>query len=369
MPQVKEQRDSRRYTTASNGGVTAQRKFFVFDCPNEQAAIQAVEDDAGGKTFPNLPATLGMRLTGVDCEATAGDRVYLVTCNYGTAETATADFRNPPAQVPFWGWSEVQVEVEIPFIFTRAITSIQRQDDQDENIPPVIYVVQAGSRTAVERRIRRTLTVKATIANVRQLDVISNQTNKLHRIGSRWYRFIGADVDQDTSNPMMFTLRYTWEEDLGTKVNAKTEWVWESYDGAATNDPNTTNRLPVPVLKYNNYWIIVPNQGGIGERRFDPDEYEPTQEGGERLEGVFYVRFPYEVVDIVAFGLDEASLNNPDPSIQAQARLQAPTAHRVSIYEKDRDGWRQLPFIINLEGDTTNRSLPRRLNTQFVSDP
>lgn len=280
--------DGRKYSRDSNGAVACSRTFAVFGAQNEAGARSALELFPGYDKFPN-DDTIGLKLDRMDIEARGGNSHFVITAQYSS-------FRGSRRTIEierFFGWDRAKIEVDIPFCWAEQITT----GSDSNQLFKVVW--KADVKTITERRIRRVLNTTFTTSDTRELDVIATQENCLHNINGTYYHFIGADVQQDSTDVQKFRLTYTWEIDQGS---------WMPID-------RTTN-------------FAAPLQQAV----MDGLVYIPLYPGADVDNQRQLVRPPYTVLDLV-------------PSYDAGI---LPWVTVISPLVDLGDAWRQLPGIGNL---------------------
>lgn len=303
MATIAELIDQRQLSEDTNKTQAGRRVFRVLQAANEADALAAFYAEASTQVFPGMPR---LELDRADVQGKAGNTLFIVTATYSTADLAKfAYLDNPaPADDPFFGWSYRKETVKLPFMFQQRM------------------ITRSGTRTATkevfsvktldvrETRIMRTLKVKFQ-GSTRQLDQIAVQDRKLHLIRGSQLLFTGADVQQDAADQTKFSITYTWELDIGTRVAAS----------------DTT-----PVLIYGTASTAAPIQPGtqlrkgivMGARLERNDVYFTS--------GYIVVRPAFYVLDVV----------------QGENEERPPRAVAIMQYDEDPNGWRDLPGMVNL---------------------
>jgi hypothetical protein len=196
-------------TSTRNGKDTAQRRFRVDDI-SPDAALNADGIPVLGSQHPTrTDLLLDAYSVNVDASGTC-----VVECNYSNDARFIDMRRQPNRDAPtwyHWGWSQRKVMVDIPV----CIRSVVLNNDANGNeIQKKVWKI--GKKQVAETRVIRPLTVRVNVSNVRNLDVIAEQTDTLHNMpDGKWYHFEGANVTQvdDIGN---YDISYTWEYDAGT---------------------------------------------------------------------------------------------------------------------------------------------------------
>jgi len=267
------------FETDFNGKAQSIRTFVV-DTLDIQAALTA-----DGVPLPASQHPLYPNLTLDSVGATPQDSgTCIVTCRYSN-DRRFGSTRTPNKDAPnwyHWGWSSRKVMIEIPIAVRGVVLSSDGTDTQAEKL-----VWKIGKKQVSETRIVRPLQVRVQVSNVRDLDVIGQQTDRLHVMpDGRKYRFEGGSVSQVDDNGT-YDISYTWEMDLGT------------YNFPQFVTPNAR------------YCVQVTG----GQSPENPDA------------GPIY-RDPYTV--FLAY-----QIGDPSETI--------PSCVLNEIYPTDADGWRQLP--------------------------
>jgi len=191
------------------GKATAMRRFRVDDI-SPGAALNADGIPVLGSQHPTLP-TLKLDTYSVSSEASG---TCVVDCNYSNDARFIDLRRQPNRDAPtwyHWGWSQRKVMIDIP-VAVRSV--VLNQDANGNELTKTVWKI--GKKQVSETRTIRPLTVRVNVSNVRNLDIISEQTDTLHMMpDGKWYHFEGANVTQvdDIGN---YDISYTWEYDAGT---------------------------------------------------------------------------------------------------------------------------------------------------------
>jgi hypothetical protein len=198
--------DANEIETDYQGKSAASRRFVVATT-DKQAAILADGIPAISSSHPDFP-DLKLDTYAVTID-TAG--VAYVSCRYSN-DRRFGSSRQPNKDNPawyWWGWSMRAAEVEIPIWRRERIAAAG-------NAAGSKLVYRIGKIIRVEYRVVRPLKVRVLIDNVRDLDVIAQQTNKIHEMpDGLQYLFTGGNVSQvdDAGN---YDISYEWERDEGT---------------------------------------------------------------------------------------------------------------------------------------------------------
>lgn len=267
------------FATDFNGKSQASRTFVV-DTLDVEAARLATGVPVTGSQHPHYP-TLTLDAIEVSPQETG---TCLVTCRYSN-DRRFGSTRTPNKDAPnwyHWGWASRKVMVEVPIAVRTLVLSTDGTNTQAEKL-----VWRIGKKQVGETRIIRPLQVRVQVSNVRDLDVIAQQTDKLHVMpDGQKYHFEGGTVSQVDDNGT-YDISYTWELDLGTYT------------------------FPQFVSQNARYCVQVTG----GQSPEDPDA------------GPIY-RDPYTV--FLAYQIGDPSETLPSCELNA-------------IYPIDADGWRQLP--------------------------
>lgn len=196
------------FATDFNGKSQASRTFVV-DTLDVEAARLASGVPVPGSQHPLYPA-----LTLDAIEVSPQDTgTCLVTCRYSN-DRRFGSTRTPNKDAPnwfHWGWASRKTMVEVPIAVRGVVLSSDGTGTQIEKL-----VWKIGKKQVSETRIVRPLQVRVQVSNVRDLDVIGQQTDRLHVMpDGRRYRFEGGSVSQVDDNGTC-DISYTWELDLGT---------------------------------------------------------------------------------------------------------------------------------------------------------
>lgn len=342
-PNIREAIDSRRMAVNKDGSSSGEKTYYVLQVADEQGALNALHNFAPAKSYGK------MKLLNTTVEGQNGNTLFVVKCSYGTSDkTFLTDFRQKRF-VPFWGWEQTKEVVQVPYMFRRTFAwPINQNTDAPKN---VVTGIGVRMQEVTERRVRRVLTVQGRVNDVTNLDVIAEQTNKLHKIKNRWYRFIGGEVDQDQTDVTMCTLRYVWEVDEGTRIRATSaQRVYESYSEQVPYEQR--DAVSSDELNFNGAYVLVPSQKNRTEKRYDAELELENRDidavGGVRTDGNWFVRYPFEMTDVIANGVTDSGETVDEFALTQSART-APTVTRIRLFETEAAGWRKLPHIIDLE--------------------
>ena len=190
------------------GKASAVRRFVV-ETISPQAAQQAEGIPALSSEHPQLP---GLRLDRYTVTPTS-DGICYVECQYSN-DSRFVNLRTPNKDNPrwfHWGWASKKVQVEIPIAIRSKVLNTSTTGTEVEKL-----VWKIGKKQLSETRVVRPLQVRVYVSNVRNLDIIAEQTDKLHVMpDGKTYHFEGANVNQvdDLGN---YDITYTWERDEGT---------------------------------------------------------------------------------------------------------------------------------------------------------
>ena len=207
MPTAFELALERDWSRNRAGKQTAKRRFRV-DTISPAAALQADAIPALNSQHPDLP-TLRLDRYNVSVDASG---VCVVDCDYSN-DARFIDLRQPNKDAPtwyHWGWSQRKVMVEIPI----AVRSLIINDGINGQVSKKVWKI--AKKQISETRVIRPLQVRVKINNVRDLDVIAEQTDRLHVMpDGKTYHFEGATVTQ-VDDAGFYDISYTWEYDAGT---------------------------------------------------------------------------------------------------------------------------------------------------------
>jgi hypothetical protein len=191
------------------GKQTAVRRFRVDDI-SPAAALNADGIPVLNSQHPTLP-TLRLDTYSVSSDQSG---TCTVDCNYSNDARFINLSRQPNRDAPtwyHWGWSQRKVMVDLP-VCVRGL--VLNTDANGNEISKKVW--KLAKKQVSETRTVRPLTVRVNVSNVRNLDVISEQTDTLHKMpDGKWYHFEGANVTQvdDVGN---YDISYSWECDNGT---------------------------------------------------------------------------------------------------------------------------------------------------------
>lgn len=262
-----------------NGKGSATRTFNV-DTISPQAALSADGVPAINSQHPTLT---GLILDAITVE-TEVEGICKVVCRYSNSRQFGST-RTPNKDAPrwyHWGWASRTVQIEVPIAVRALVIAKDQYGNGDERL-----VWKIGRKFVNETRIIRPLQVRVQVSNVRDLDVIAQQKDRLHVMpDGHKYHFEGATVSQVDDNGT-YDISYIWELDEGT---------YTFPDFASVNA---------------RYCVQVTG----GQSPEDPDA------------GPIF-RNPYTV--FVAY-----QIGNPAETI--------PSCELNALYPVDADGWRQLP--------------------------
>lgn len=249
-------------TTDRLGKTTAMRKFRVDDI-SVGAALNATGIPTLGSFHPTQP---DLKLDSYNVSSDASG-TCVVDCNYSNDARFIDMRRQPNRDKPtwyHWGWSQRKVMIEVPV----AVRSIVLNTDAN-GTEYSMKVWKIAKKQVSETRTIRPLTVRVNVSNVRNLDVIAEQTDTLHKMpDGKWYHFEGANVTQvdDIGN---YDISYTWEYDAGTfyfpNFGSQDCTYCDFVDGVAV--PTRPTNAP---LFRNPYTVFVAYQ------LFDPANFKPV---------------------------------------------------------------------------------------------
>jgi hypothetical protein len=262
-----------------NGKASATRTFVV-DTISQQAALEADGIPALNSQHPTLPNLI---LDAIDAQVEDGG-ICRVVCRYSNSRQFGST-RTPNKDAPrwyHWGWASRVVQIEVPIAVRALVIAKDQFGAGDERL-----VWKIGRKIVNETRIIRPLQVRVQVSNVRDLDVIAQQKDRLHVMpDGNQYHFEGATVNQVDDNGT-YDISYIWELDEGT--------------------------FNFPPFATTNARYCVQVTGGQSPE--DPDA------------GPIF-RNPYTV--FVAYQIGDPSVTIPNCELNA-------------LYPVDANGWRQLP--------------------------
>jgi hypothetical protein len=304
MADIQELIDSRQYKVDRFGKEAATRVFRVLQVSNEIGAKNEFNRLADSNQFPGASAFCV--LDSVSVEGKNGNTVFIVTANYSSFGGFLAP-RDDTVVDSFFGWGYRKVTVKLPFLYQGTITT---SSGETEGITNLVWF--AKTVDIVETRLLRTYKLKYKARNSNELDVIAQQDRKLHLINGEQYLFNGADVQQDSKDPRVFIITYTWELDKGTFARASPKMKLYISGDSAINFP-TIGSLRQDV------GILCGFRSGSASNQFV----------SETSEHPVLIRSPYTTVDLAG----------------AEAALTIPKPTGYMLYDYDDEGWKRLPGI------------------------
>jgi hypothetical protein len=316
MATIHELIDSRKYSRDQNGNEAGSRAFVVLYTQNEAGARDEFYQLADHRVFPGCP---GMILDRVDVEGRNGNTVFAITASYSTFAGFRKREEIENGVRPFFGWSYSKETVELPFTYL-----VQTTGTTEDEAVLSKFVATVKTVKIMERRVTRILKTRYETSDVSSLDIIADQDRKLHRIKGRQYLFMGADVQQDTKDPKVFIITYSWQLDRGTYIRAK------ENAGVYVSASEGFNPVTLDAANPRRGYIIA---------AADPDD---NRIPGPRNTGRWLVRPPYSTLDLVP-----ANIVLPDDLEDRNAEF-PPQAVAIYPYDEDDDGWRSLPGMIEL---------------------
>lgn len=279
MPTAYELALQRDWTKNRAGKQTARRRFVV-DTIDPAAALLADGIPQTNTSHPDLP---NLRLDRYNVSV-SGDGTCNVDCEYSN-DSRFVDMRQVNKDDPrwyHWGWAQRKVMVDIPI----CVRSMIIADGVSAQISKKVWKI--AKKQVAETRVVRPLNVRVRIDNVRDFDVIAEQTDTLHVMpDGRLYHFQGASVSQ-VDDEGYYDVVYTWEYDQGT-------------------------------------WYFPPTQTN------DVQYCDPAVPGGEMA------RYPYTVM--VGFQVGNPETDKPTFEIQEIY----PRGNRYAGNNDDGLGWQLLP--------------------------
>lgn len=265
MPTAYELGLQRDWTKNRAGKQTARRRFVV-DTIDPAAALLADGIPLTNTSHPDLP---DLRLDRYNVSV-SNDGTCNVDCEYSN-DSRFVDLRQPNKDDPawyHWGWAQRKVMVDIPI----CVRSLVIADGLNGQVSKKVWKI--AKKQVGETRIIRPLNVRVKIDNVRDLDIISQQTDKLHVMpDGKTYRFEGASVAQ-VDDEGFYDISYTWERDEGTFY----------FPDAISRDVGYCT--PVNgVLVRPSYTVLVAYQIGNPETDKPFMEYQDVYDYGNRTAG------------------------------------------------------------------------------------
>jgi hypothetical protein len=189
------------------GKQTGKRRFVV-DTVNPAAALQTDGIPTLNSEHPDLP---NLRLDRYQVQS-QNDGTCVIDCEYSN-DSRFVDLRQPNKDSPqwyHWGWTMRKVMVDIPI----CVRSLIINDGLNGSIEKKVWKI--AKKQVAETRVVRPLQVRVQVSNVRDFDVIAQQTDKLHIMpDGKYYRFEGASVQQ-VDDDGFYDISYSWERDEGT---------------------------------------------------------------------------------------------------------------------------------------------------------
>jgi hypothetical protein len=238
MPTAYELGLKRDWTKNRAGKQTARRRFVV-DTIDPAAALLADGIPLTNTSHPDLPT---LRLDRYNVSV-SNDGTCSVECDYSN-DSRFVDMRQPDKDAPdwyHWGWSQRKVMVDIPI----CVRSLVINDGLNGQISKKVWKI--AKKQVAETRVMRPLQVRVRIDNVRDLDVIANQTDKLHLMpDGKLYHFQGANVSQ-VDDEGFYDISYAWEQDQGTFYFPESQSADVQYCDPAIAGQELS-RLPYHVL-------------------------------------------------------------------------------------------------------------------------
>ena len=257
---------SQQYGMDRIGKRTATRRFVV-QTIQPSAALESLDIPRLNSTHPDDPALYLDRYN----ISSQTDGTCVVDCQYST-DGRYIELRAPNKDNPIWyhwGWSSRKVQIEIPIAVRSKVLNTNIDGAEVEKL-----VWKVAKKQVTETRIVRPLQVRVTTNNVREFDVIAEQTDKLHLIGNKYYHFEGGTVTQ-VDDAGTYDINYTWNVDNGTTFFPQTGSSLVSYcDGPNVRPPYTV----FAVVQDGNPETDLP-------KCFIQDVYEADDVGWRRLPG------------------------------------------------------------------------------------
>ena len=189
---------------------TKQRRFKVCPCQDPELAKTLEGIPKADSPHPQDRTYLCDGLSAYY----SGDGVCIVEAAYSNDRRAVFRTVNKDdARWYHWGWEQSTVMFDCPVNVWEA-TSLPSGTGQGQTVK--VYAWRVKSIKIEETRIIRPLQVRLSdVVNVRWLDPIAEQRNKIHRMpDGRDYRFLGGQVNQVDDST--FDITYRWEQDKGS---------------------------------------------------------------------------------------------------------------------------------------------------------
>ena len=265
MPTAYELGLQRDWSKNRAGKQTARRRFVV-DTINPAAALLADGIPLTNTSHPDLP---DLRLDRYNVSAN-DDGTCNVDCEYSN-DSRFVDLRQPNKDDPkwyHWGWAQRKVMVDIPI----CVRSLVINDGLNGQISKKVWKI--AKRQVAETRLVRPLNVRIRVDNIRDLDVIDDQTDKLHVMpDGKLYHFQGATVSQ-VDDEGYYDISYMWERDKGTFY----------FPNTISNDVSYCTPV-TGVLVRPPYTVLAPYQIGNPETDKPLMEYQDVYDYGNRTAG------------------------------------------------------------------------------------
>lgn len=247
------------------GKQTARRRFIV-DSISPAAALLADGIPTLNTEHPDLP---NLRLDRYNVSVNS-DGTCAVDCEYSN-DSRFVDLRQPNKDDPawyHWGWAQRKVMVDIPI----CVRSLIINDGLNGQVSKKVWKI--AKKQVAETRVIRPLQVRVKIMNVRDLDVIAEQTDKLHIMpDGKTYHFEGANVTQ-VDDQGYYDISYTWERDEGTFFFPNPQSQDVAYCQPVSG-----------VLVRPSYTVLVGYQIGNPETDVPQMEYQDIYDMGNRQAG------------------------------------------------------------------------------------
>jgi hypothetical protein len=239
-------------------------RTFVVETISPQAALAA---DGVPTINSQHPTLTGLILDAVTVEP-QDTGVCNVVCRYSNSRqfgsTRTPNKDNP--RWYHWGWASRTVQIDIPVAVKTKVIAKDQFGNGDERL-----VWRISHKYVNETRIIRPLNVRVKVQNVRDLDIIAKQKDRLHAMpDGKLYHFEGATVNQVDDNGT-YDIAYIWELDEGTDKFPDFETDNARYCVQVTNGQVPESPDAGPIFR-NPYTVFVAYQIG------DPSETIPNCE-------------------------------------------------------------------------------------------
>lgn len=256
----------------NRAGKQTGRRRFVVDDVNPASALLAPGIPAVNSEHPDLP---NLRLDRYQVSSQT-DGTCTVDCEYSN-DSRFVDLRQPNKDDPtwyHWGWAQRKVMVEIPI----CIRSLVIADGLSGQISKKVWKI--AKKQVPETRVVRPLNVRVQITNVRDFDIIAEQTDKLHFMpDGKAYRFEGASVSQ-VDDEGYYDISYTWEYDQGTN------YLPDTGNADVVYPTVLSFGIPIgPLRRREPYTVLGAYQVGNPETDVPTADQQPLYAYGNRTAG------------------------------------------------------------------------------------